>query len=370
MPTTDPRLAYDATREAPLAQRDGRWHVCRHADVVAVAHNPHGFSSGVSRFLQVPNGLDGEAHTAYRRLLDPFFSPERMDALRPTLEEVAAGVLDGVSDGATTDAVADLGARYAVRAQSAWLGWPASLEQTLLAWMDANHSASRSGDPARTAAVAAEFNTIIRGLLDPRRDAGEEAPDDLTTELVQLRAASGHQLSDEVLVSVLRNWTGGDLGSIALCVGVVLHWLATHPDHVDHLRFASDGELAAVIDEILRLDDPFVSNRRRVLHDAEVGGTTIPAGDLVVLNWTAANRDPRVFGEDEFNPDGHAGADLVYGTGPHVCPGRPLATLELVVLLRTVLDRWDIALAPGSIPEREQPPVGGFGSVPLVLVRR
>lgn len=30
-------------------------------------------------------------------------------------------------------------------------------------------------------------------------------------------------------MSVPRNWTGGDLGSIALCVGVLVHHLASRP---------------------------------------------------------------------------------------------------------------------------------------------
>nr|WP_300149732.1 cytochrome P450 [Propionicimonas sp.] len=368
----DPRLTYDRAREAPLA-RDarGRWLVCRHADVVAAATNPQDFSSAVSRFLQVPNGLDSAPHAAARALLDPFFAPERMAGLRPVLERVAAGVLDEVPPGAEVDAVGELGARYAVRAQSAWLGWPASLEGTLLEWMDANHVASRSGDLSRTAAVAAEFDTLTRALLDERRDAGAAAPDDVTTELVRLQDADGAGLSDDVLVSVLRNWTGGDLGSIALCVGVLLHWLAVHPELAEQLAHADDAEVAAAIDEVLRIDDPFVSNRRRAVRDVVLGEVTIPAGDVVVLNWTAANRDPRVFDDPEaFDPHAHAADNLVYGIGPHVCPGRPLATLELLVFVRAVLARADVCLAEGQAPEREHPPVGGYHRVPVVLTPR
>ena len=342
--------------------------LCRHADVVAAANDPATFSSAVSRFLQVPNGLDGEAHRAARELLDPFFAPDRMAAVEPVLREVATRLVSSLPFGQPVDAVDDVGARFAVHAQSAWLGWPAGLAEDLLAWMDDNRAATRSGDLERTTEVADRFDALIRSLVAPRRAAG--APHDLTTELVQLRDAEGHLLSDEVLVSVLRNWTGGDLGSLALCTGVVAHWLATHPEHQDELASASDAELVAAIDEILRMDDPFVSNRRVTTAETVVGGVPLPAGEQVVLHWTAANRDPEVFGDpDRFDPHRNAAANLVYGVGPHVCPGRPLATLELRVLTRELLTR--ARLEPAAEPaEREQPPLGGFARVPLVLRRR
>jgi cytochrome P450 len=368
----DPRLDYDRLRDQESLALDGqgRWLVGRHADAVTVATCPHDFSSAVSRFLQVPNGLDGKAHAESRRLLDPFFAPDRMAALEPVLERIAADLIAGLPAPAAVDAVVDLGARYAVRAQSAWLGWPDDVEERLLEWIEANNAASASGDLGRTAAVAADFNAIIHSVLEPRWEAGDAAPDDVTTELIGLRDEAGRPLTEEELVSVLRNWTGGDLGSIALCVGVVLYWLATHPELQDSLAAADDPELDAAIDEMLRMDDPFVSNRRVATRDVELSGQAIAKGERVVINWTAANRDPRVFADpDAYDPATHAAANLVYGIGPHVCPGHPLATMELRVFLRVLLADHRVELDPDTPPERQQPPVGGFRRVPVRLRR-
>src|SRR5699024_4512831 len=140
--------------------------------------------------------------------------------------------------------------------------------------------------------------------------------------------------------SILRNWTGGDLGSIALCTGVILYYLAKHSDVPDLLRSGvSTREFDAILDEILRIDDPFVSYRRTVTDAVSVGERPLRAGDRVILGWTAANRDPRIFGASEqFDPETTAPYNLVYGIGKHVCPGRPLATLELRALTRAVLE--------------------------------
>jgi cytochrome P450 len=54
--------------------------------------------------------------------------------------------------------------------------------------------------------------------------------------------------------------------------------------------------------------------------------------------------------------------------GIHVCPGRPLATLELVVALQTLLEATSrIELAPEDAPVRETYPLGGWQRVPVRL---
>jgi cytochrome P450 len=347
----------------------GRPVISRHADIVTAANDPDTYSSSVSRYLQVPNGLDGSSHRAARELLDPFFSPGRMAAVAPVIDAVAAEVLADVPFGVEVDAVGDLGAPFAVQAQSCWLGWPVDLEPTLLAWMYDNHEAARLGDPVRMREVAESFDAIITRLISARR--GSQPPEDVTTELMRLSASSAATLGDDWLVSILRNWTGGDLGSLALCVGVIAHWLAAHPAHQEDLRTVGDPELDAAIDEILRIDDPFVSNRRMTTRITDIGGCPVGAHQLVVLHWTDANRDPEVFGNpDDFSPETNALNNLVYGTGPHACPGRPLATLELRLFTRALLHRGHLELATGSAPIRELPPLGGYSSVPVVLRAR
>ncbi|MBB1512289.1 cytochrome P450 [Tessaracoccus sp. MC1627] len=347
----------------------GEWVLLRHAEVVRAANDPVTFSSAVSAHVHVPNGLDGDAHRAARKTLDRYFEPEALAGYEPAFREVARGLFAALPRGVTVDAVRDIGFPFAVRAQSAWLGWPASLEAQLLDWMAANHAATRSGDRARTAEVAAQFDAIIRSVLSPRRALGDDAPDDITTALLRDEVA-GRPFTDEELVSVLRNWTGGDLGSIALCVGVVFAFLADQPELQRHLRSGvSDAEIDAIVDEILRIDDPFISNRRRTTCPVEIAGSSIPEGAVVKLHWTSANRDQAVFGDpDRFDPEGNAAHNLVYGTGPHVCPGRPLATLELRIGVQEALaaTTW-VDWGPGRCAEREVAPVGGWAHVPVLL---
>lgn len=345
----------------------GEWVLLRHADVVAAALDHEGFSSQVSRYLQVPNGLDAEEHTRYRKVIEPYLSHDAVEPFIPVFKRVASQLAAELPKGEVLDAVNDIGAVFAVRAQCAWLGWPSELEPQLLAWMGENHAATRSGDHAWMANVAEQFDEIIRSVIQPRRAAGSNAPDDLTTKLCR-ETVNGQPLTEPELVSILRNWTGGDLGSIALCVGVLIAHIAQHPELVDRLRAAPDAEVEAIIDEILRIDDPFVSNRRVTTCPVRIGGRNIPSGAKVKLNWTSANRDETVFDNNQFDPEGHAAANIVYGAGKHICPGRLLATWELRIALQTLLTSVQtIELVPGQPPEREVAPVGGYHRVPVVL---
>ena len=355
------------SRHEVVRNTDGEWILLRHADVLAAALDHERFSSGVSRYLQIPNGLDGEEHDRYREIIERFLSREALAPFVPVFERVASRLVADLPRHTVLDAVDDIGAVFAVRAQCAWLGWPSELESRLLQWMQDNRSATRSGEYVRKRNVAEQFDEIVRSLILPRRSADGQASDDITSRLCRERV-DGRLLTEAELVSILRNWTGGDLGSIALCVGAILAYAARHPELVAKLRHAPDDQVEAVIDEILRLDDPFVSNRRVTTCPVQIGGQDIPKGAIVKLNWTSANRDENIFGSNRFDPEAHAAANLVYGAGKHVCPGRLLASWELRILLRALVTTLQtVGLAGDQQPERETSPAGGYWRVPVML---
>lgn len=361
----DQRGQYDNHRRAcPVARSPRGVTVFKHADVVAVAADHKTFSSGASAFRSVPNTMDPPEHTRYRPVVDRFFTADRMAALAPVVRRVAHDTIGEL--GESFDAVTDLGYKFAVRAQAHWLGWVGD-EARLVAWMARNHDATRSADRVRTAAAAAEFDGLVAAQVARRHAAGDTAPDDPTTELTRIEI-DGRLLTDAEIVSILRNWTAGDLASIAASIGVIAHFLATNPDEQLRLR-AEPADLPLAIDEMLRIDDPFLVNRRVARKPAQVAGYDIAEGDRLYLNWTSANRDEDVFGDpDEYRPVENAQHNLVYGTGVHICPGRPLATLELVVVTEELLRATEeIRLDAFVQPERETYPLGGWRSVPIVL---
>lgn len=366
----DQRAEYDAMRaRCPVARDGDSWTVLGHTEVVAVATDPETFSSTVTARRAIPNSLDGAEHAAYRAIVDRYLTAARVAELEPTCRAVAVSIVEELPRDETVKTLAGIGVPFAVRAQSAWLGWPTALETELVEWMRENQAATRSGDRARTAASADQFDRMVHAQLEPRRGAPAT---DVTAELMN-ETVHGQPLSDDEVVSILRNWTAGDLGSLATSIGVIVHFLAARPAVQRELRAlvsSSDNtSVEAAVEEILRIDDPFVSNRRRATRDVELGGQQIEEGDRVYLNWTAANRDPLVFGDpDGYDPGQNAEANLVFGVGPHVCPGRALTLMELRVVMEELLARtsW-VELARDRPAVRETAPVGGWARVPVVL---
>lgn len=354
--------AYDEMRRAcPLAQSDyGYTSVFRHADVLRVVEDHGVFSSAVSRFPSVPNGMDPPEHTLFRRLIEPYFNDTHMEAFAPRCHEVARGLVHQLSAGSRVEFIGEFAQIFALRIQCAWLGWPQQLHEPLRLWTLKNQAATLSGDRDAQAAVAREFDSYIIALLEARRAAGDAAPDDVTTHLMRNESV-GRPLTEDEIISILRNWTVGELGTIAASVGILVHYLATRREVQAQLR-ARPEHLPAAIDEILRMHAPLIMNRRITTREVELGGYTLAAGTRIAALWASANRDESVFGDpDEFRLDRDPALNLLYGAGIHVCPGAPLARLELLAIMQALLEgtQW-LALDSRQEPVRAVYPGSGF----------
>jgi cytochrome P450 len=363
----DQRAAFDDMRErCPVAYSDLLgWSLFRHADVSRVLHDPETFSSRVSKNVSVPNGMDPPEHDRYRRLIEPYFSAAAQHAFEPKCRDIAATLVHGLQGRVATELIEDFAAPFAVRVQCAFLGWPERMHEPLRAWTKKNNAARLAQDHAAMVDVAREFAGYVTGQLQAQRagDAhdGHEVMESLASEQID-----GRPLSDAEIISILRNWTVGEIGTLSAAIGIVAQFLAENTGVQQQLRVQPD-RLPAAIDEILRLYGPLRANRRVTTRAVDIGGHRIEAGERISVNWVAANRDGRVFADAQaFRMDRDAGANLLYGAGIHVCPGATLSRMELRVALQALLD-GTIAIAP----MKKRPPIhavfpaSGFAVVPM-----
>ncbi|MDF0749747.1 cytochrome P450 [Marinobacter sp. 71-i] len=361
--------AYDTMRiQCPVAWSDYQhWTLFRHGDVMRVLEDHQTFSSAASSHLSVPNGMDPPEHTPYREVIEPYFSHQSMSEFEPTCRSIARNLVNSLPAGQPFDIIGKFSRAFALQIQCAFMGWPDSLHEPLREWVLKNHRATLARDRRAMAEVAHEFDGYIHDLLEARRQAEANAPRDVTTSLME-ETVNGRPMTDEELTSLLRNWTVGELGTISASVSILLSYLAEHPDLRQSL--ANDTlALPDAIDEILRMDAPLISNRRITTRDVEIGGRRIPAGEKITILWASANRDEKVFGDpDAFCPHKNRDRNLLYGTGVHVCPGAPLARMELRVLMEEFLSSVDtLEPAPDESPERAVFPTGGFSYLPMRL---
>lgn len=363
----DQRAAYDEMRERCPVAHSGLlgWSLFRHEDIVRVLNDPDTFSNAVSMHPAVPNGMDPPEHTEYRRIIEPYFRPDRMDAFEPQCREITAGLVQLLLGRDEVEIIGEFTHRFAVRVQCAFLGWPADLHEPMRLWTQRNDKSRLAEDRTVTTKIAQEFEGYVVALLRARRVAGAQASDDVTTRLLREQAWA-RPLRDEEIVSILRNWTVGEVGTISAAVGILVHHISEHADLQERLR-AQPSLLPDAIEEILRIHGPLVANRRVTTRPVEVGGRLIGAGERISLNWISANRDGRAFDDPEaFRLGRDPAANLLYGAGIHVCPGAPLARMELRVAMEELLRRTTrIDPNPDRPPTGAMYPASGFGTLSL-----
>ncbi|HEX7012747.1 MAG TPA: cytochrome P450 [Steroidobacteraceae bacterium] len=364
----DQIAAYDDMRHrCPVAHSSYlHWSLFRHADVLRALHDPETFSNQVSKHLSVPNGMDPPEHTEYRRIIEPCFSPERISVFEPICRLIAGRLIGKLATGEPEEIMDRLAQPFALEAQCAFLGWPRHLHEPLRKWAIRNREATFSGSRTATEAVALEFDNYIREILAERRQAGS-LYEDVTSRLLREKVY-GRLLTDEEIVSILRNWTVGELATLSACAGILVHYLAEHARIQRKLR-ETPALLPVAIDEILRIHPPLIASRRKTTRSVELGGRCIPAGERVTLMWASANRDEAVFGDpDEFRLDRNPDDNLLYGAGLHVCPGAPLARLELRVLVEELFRHTEqIVLQPDMPPIKAFYPASGYSEAWIVL---
>lgn len=362
-----PLAAYDdMRRRCPVAYSEFLgWSLFRHQDVVRVLLDHETFSNAVSRHLSVPNGMDPPEHTPYRRIIEPYFSAERMTAFEPVCRDIVVGLVRDLSVHGELEFVAGTAMPFAEQVQCAFLGWPSSLHGRLATWTRKNHAATQARDRQAMSAIALEFEELIDHLIETRLRDDTHSKSDITAALMNEKVW-GRPLSNEEVASILRNWTVGEIGTISASIGILVQFLAAHPELQRQLRSEPDL-LPPAIEEILRIHGPLVSNRRVTTRPVEIGGKKIGEGERISVNWISANRDETVFDDpDSFRLDRDQSENLLYGAGIHICPGAPLARLELRVFLEEILAHTrDITPVPGKPAKPAIYPAGGFSTLPL-----
>ena len=108
--------------------------------------------------------------------------------------------------------------------------------------------------------------------------------------------------------------------------------------------------MATAVEELLRAYAP-VTMAREVTEDIEYHGCPMKAGDKVLMNFPAANRDPEAFDQpDEVQLDRAHNRHVAFGSGIHRCAGSNLARMELQV----ALEEWMARIPEFSLAEGQE----------------
>ena len=296
--------------------------------------------------------LDPPDHTRLRGLVTKAFTARRVADMRPRIAALVDEQLDRVAGKGSMDVMRDLAHRLPVIVICDMLGIPEDHRAPFLAGSNVNGRILEPVPMTRAELDQANLNTQMAGvyfgqLCDLRR---REPKDDLTTELVRAEDA-GDKLSAEELQANMGLLFGAGHETTTNLIGNGL--LALHRNPVQWERIKKDPSLIAnMIEELLRYDSS-VQLTGRVTHTAvEVGGTTIPAEESVVVLLGAANRDPAQYADPDTLDVGRQNVrPLSFGGGIHHCLGAQLARLEGELVFSALVRRMPNL----ELPEKDRP---------------
>jgi cytochrome P450 len=344
----------DVRAHQPVAwsdQHGGFWVVTRYEDVLRVAQDWRTFSSAqgvgvpapATPVNAIPEVMDPPRHREFKRLVNAWFTPAVVSRYEDGTRALVTRLIDAfVADGRCE--FMDAFARP--------LPGLSFFEQVLHAppgdvgrLNDLATAASTPGHPQRAESWQA-MGAWIGELVAGRRDGGAVGD---VVDAVLAAEIEGRPITDHEILGVVQLLILGGLETTAGALGQIMIRFCAEPAIPRLLRDRPDL-LPAAVEELLRLEPPFIAIARVATCATEIGGQRIEAGQRVLVYWASANRDEDEFAcPHAFDLDRTSNRHLSFGAGPHRCAGSNLARMNLRIALEELVARLhDVRLEEGA----------------------
>jgi cytochrome P450 len=352
------------------------WAVSRYEDVTVALTDPRISADVVEQqgtadhhggvMPKVFPRMDDPEHAVLRRMLTKDFTVKRINAMRPEMEQMAHGFIDAmVADGSPADLV-----------QAYALPVPSMVICLLLGVPYDDHDFFQECTRVSMSRTATEeerlaTNGRIFGYLYDLVARKERDPDGaLISRLIQEYLPTGELTRETIAMNSFILLSAGH-ETTANMIGLGTLALLENPDTLARIRSTDDAKvISGAVEELMRYLTIVHSLVARVAkEDVEIGGTLVKAGDLLVMNLPAANRDPAFLDRpDTFDIDRIPRGHTAFGYGVHQCLGANLARAELEIAFPALLRRLPklrLAVPINEIQFRNDMSIYGVHELPV-----
>jgi cytochrome P450 len=310
-----------------------------------------------------PITSDPPQHKPAKQVLLPPFTPDAMKKLEPRVRAICNELIDEFIADGKCDAAARYTKHVPVRAIAHMLGIPEKDGELFIKWIHGILELGIKDNDALMNAVQ-EMSAYFAGHIEYRKT---HPTDDLISVLMKARDKNGQPLSDQHVLGSLRLLLIAGIDTTWSAIGSSLWHLAKTP--ADRARLVAEPELMpTAVEELLRAYSP-VTMAREVMKETTISGCPVKPGNMVLLSFPAANRDPAMFpNADTVVIDRRENRHAAFGLGIHRCVGSNLARMEMTVAIEEWLKRIpDFRLDPAGKVTWSEGTVRGPRQLPMLF---
>jgi cytochrome P450 len=345
----------------------GHWIATKAAIIDEILTNPELFSSyplTIPKVLtegkpQTLGEYDPPEHGKYRALMQPLVNPRLIQGFEADVRKLMIELTENIRPLGRCEFHDDIASKLPVLIIMELLGLPIEDSAVLMDWTD-----KLIGHPDTAVRLDARERMIAYVRADMAKCRATPERSDLVSTILAAEI-DGQPITDDNAGALIQTLVFGGLDTVRSSMAFFAHFLATHDEHRRQLVQSPDL-IPNAVDELTRwFSLPSLS--RCVTRDVEFHGVNLKQGEQVLTPLVLGSCDEALHSkalEVDFmrkNPKHYA-----FGAGPHFCPGRPIARMELSIFLEEWLKRIpEFRIVPGTAPIGSGGVVAGLRKVYL-----
>jgi cytochrome P450 len=348
----------------------GYWAALSYEAVKKVTGDPQTYTSTdcvtiprVHAILQPPLDFDPPEHTAYRKIVQRYFTRQGAARYEPLLRRMVRDRLTELIEQGSADLIATLARTVSPMAIAVILGIPPEDGERFMEWTGQLLMSGAAGDHAENERITRVFKAYIADHLDSARE------ENAVMGAIDEGQLNGRPLTQEEQLGMISLLIMAGHETTVHGIGAMIYYMST-VDGLKERLIADPALIPSMVDESLRMDAPIVSLARTVKGGAELAGQKLEDGDRVLIVFGSANHDPAVFDRpEEFVCPRDRNPHVTFGSGVHRCLGEHLALLEMRIIAEELLAMApEFRLADGYEPDWVMGPVvRGLATLPVTF---